>query len=160
MFHCYSIHCLWWRCTETTKKSSCNNARLNFSYYALGVTSGNGQVAWIYLTSHDTLLTWNLWLGRGFYASSSQSINGWLPLPHIDLFFFQISILSRLKRISTSMKYCRAIHSPPQAKTYKKLGLKPVTSTLASRPQFFYATPRLLKLYLCAKFEVAAWNSL
>ena len=56
----------------------------------------------------------------------------------------------------TSMKYCRAIHSPPQAKTYKKLGLKPVTLTLASRPQFFYATPRLLKLYLCAKFEVAA----
>ena len=53
------------------------------------------------------------------------------------------------------MKYCRAIHSPQQAKTYKKLRLKPVTLTLASRPQFFYATLRLPKLYLCAKFEIA-----
>ena len=48
---------------------------------------------------------------------------------------------------------------PGQAKTYKKLRLEPVTLTLATRPQPFYATLRLPKLYHCAKFEVAALKS-
>ena len=46
-----------------------------------------------------------------------------------------------------------------KAKTYKKLRLEPVTLTLATRPQPFYATLRLPKLYHCAKFEVAALKS-